>query len=270
MRVRIFLAAIAAAALLWATPLTSPSLRADDDDDDDRGGWRFGDYDDGDWDDDDGDDGNWRRGRAGFYVGPGGFSIGPGRFSIGVRPYGYGYGYGRYWSPGSGYSYGYPRGWSYRTYGGYYDGDYYMQPGRSYSYQVEAPYDGPGVAICNHADVELSFTIDDRRHVRIAPGETMRLGQKGQFVISFDRGSDFGSARYAIHEGLYEFIPTDGGWELYRQKADDAIADQPNPDAIPRTAERPRIEELPRPRDDRSFDDRPRRETELPPPPRPY
>ena len=171
-------------------------------------------------------------------------------------------------------NYGYRGG--YRSYGGYDDGDYTVQPGitvqpgMSYSYDVQAAYEGPGVTIRNKSDAELSFTIDDRRQMRIAPGETMRLTEKGQFLISFDRGSDFGSARYAIQEGLYAFTPTDGGWELYRQKADDAIADQPNPAVIPGTAQRPRVEELPRLRDDREFEDRPMRDEELPPPPRPY
>jgi hypothetical protein len=270
MRAKIFLAAMAATALLWATPLTS-HLRADDDDDDDRRGWRYGNFDDGD----DDDDGNWNRGRGGYYIGPGGFSIGPGRFSIGVRPYGYSYGYGRSWSPGWGYSYGYPRdnyGYrgGYRTYGGYDDGDYDRQPGMSYSYDVQAAYEGPGVALRNKTDAELNFTIDDRRQMRIAPGETMRLTEKGRFLISFDRGSDSGSARYMIHEGLYEFTPADDGWELYRQKADDAIADRPNPAVIPRTAERPPAQELPRPRNDREFNDGPRSEAELPPAPMPY
>jgi hypothetical protein len=55
---------------------------------------------------------------------------------------------------------------------------------------------------------------------------------------------------------------------------------EPNPDAAPRTAERPQFEELPRPRtetefedrptDDRSFDRGPMNDEELPSPKQPY
>src|SRR5688572_10204308 len=104
MRARNFLAAIAAAALLWGTPLISQSVLADkykadkykDKDKHDHGGWRGGyggDWDDDDWDDDD-YGGNWNRGSSGYYALPGGFSIGG--FSTGVRPCGYGYGFGPY------------------------------------------------------------------------------------------------------------------------------------------------------------------------------
>ena len=283
MRARNFLAAIAAAALLWAAPLISQSVLADKGKvkiNNGHGGWGggyAGKWDGGDWDDDD-YDGNWNGG----YIGPGALSIGPRGFSIGVRPFSYGYG-----PYASGYSYGYPQGsygyrGGYRSYGGYEGGDYSVQPGitiqpgMSYSDDVQAAYEGLGVTIRNHTDAELNFTIDDRRQMRIAPGETTRLTEKGQFLISFDRGSDFGSARYAIHEGVYAFTPTDGGWELYRQKGDDAVADRPNPSVIPRTVERPRVEELPRPRDSREFEDRSRQDSvpmqdkELPPLPRPY
>ena len=249
MRTKIILSAIVAAAMLVSTPLELLGQG--------RGGGRG-------WSGGNRGGGNWNRGGTGVYVGPGGISVGSGRsgFSIGTGGYGYGrsYGYGRYGSPGwgSGYGYGYPRGWGYGNYGGsYYSDGYYTQPGMSYSptFQVQQAYDGPGVAIRNKTDVELNFTVDDSRQMSIEPGETVRLAENARFTISFDRGSDFGSARYTVHEGLYEFTPTENGWELYRQKSDNSVAAEPNPDTTPRTAERPRFEELPAP--DREFDDRP-------------
>jgi hypothetical protein len=236
MRAKIIFSAIAAAALLLATPLELLAQR--------------------------------------FSIGPGGFSIGSGRsgISIGAGGYDRGYRYGRGY-PGR-YGYG---GWDYDDDDyGYYGGDrYYVQPRMQYSYPVQMPYEGPGVAIRNNTDVELNFTIDGARPMHIAPGETMRLVEKRQFTIAFDRGSDFGSTRYTIHEGLYEFTPTDNGWELFRQKADDSVATERNPDATPRTAERPRRDIPPeedRPMKDRDIDDRPTDELprevpeELPPP----
>jgi hypothetical protein len=102
------------------------------------------------------------------------------------------------------------------------------------------------VAVRNMSDVPLNFTLDDARTMKIEPGETQRLTQKGQFVVAFDRGDGRGQARYTIREGLYEFTPTDHGWELYRQKADTSLpagaGGQPN--AAPRTEVlRPQIDQ---------------------------
>lgn len=181
-------------------------------------------------------------GRVGISIGTGGYGYGNG-YGYGRNYGGFGIGYGtRYWSPGyfgsSGYVY--PGGYRYGNgyYGGYggnyYDGDYYDYDQPSYS--VVAPYQGPGVAIRNRSGEPLSFMLDDARPMKIETGETQRLMEKGQFVITFNRGGQFGDARYTIHEGLYEFTPTDHGWELYRQKTDNAqpTATGGNPDPTPR------------------------------------
>jgi hypothetical protein len=54
----------------------------------------------------------------------------------------------------------------------------------------------------------------------VQPGETLRLTEYADYRISFDRGDRFGTATYTIYEGLYEFVQTDRGWELFRQKED--------------------------------------------------
>lgn len=186
-------------------------------------------------------------GRVGISIGTGGYGYGGGygRAYGGYGGYGYGgYGGNRYLSPGyfgnSGYVYpgGYRYGNSYSSggygggYGNTYSGDYYDDA----SYQAVAPYQGPGVAIRNRSGEQLSFLLDDARLLKIETGETQRLMEKGQFVITFNRGGQFGDARYTIHEGLYEFTPTDHGWELYRQKTDNAqpAATGGNPDPTPR------------------------------------
>jgi len=213
MRSKILLG-IAAAALIMAVPLDAYAQRG------------FG--------------GGYGGARAGISVGPGGFSIGSGGYGYGT--YGYGSN-GRYGRNGYGPRYG-------NNYGGYYgdgyDDGYYVQPSQQFSYEVQSPYDGPGVAIRNKTGATISFTLDDSRRVRIEPGETQRLMDRGQFVVSFDRGNDFGQARYTIQEGLYEFTPTDHGWELYRQKADASLTAEENADALPRTAETPRRDMPPR------------------------
>jgi hypothetical protein len=212
--------------------------------------------------------GGGRGGGTGISVGSGGFSIGDGRSGISVGDGGYNYGRGGY-GYGRGYGYGNPYGYNnygYNNYGrnysgyrgyndgyygnnryygnGYSSGGYYTQPSVQYvqpSVQASAPYEGPGVAIRNDSEQKLSFVVDGRQ-MSIDPGETQRLMEKGQFTIAFDRGSEFGSARYSIHEGTYAFTPTEKGWELFRQKANADLAVEPNPDLAPRTAERPMLD----------------------------
>lgn len=220
--------------------------------------------------------GGGRGGGTGISVGSGGFSIGDGRSGISVGDGGYNYGRGGY-GYGRGYGYGYPYGYNYgRNYSGYrgynngyygnngyynngyYNGGYYTQPSVQYvqpSVQASAPYEGPGVAIRNDSDQKLSFVVDGRQ-MSIDAGETQRLMEKGQFTIAFDRGSEFGSARYSIHEGTYAFTPTEKGWELFRQKANADVAVEPNPDLAPRTAERPMLD--PDVGRDRDFENRDR------------
>jgi hypothetical protein len=210
--------------------------------------------------------GGWGGGRggSGFSIGPGGFSIGTGsgRISVGSGGYGYGRGYGDYgWGGyGRGYGYGNPYygrnyyggGWNDGYYGGGYGGNYYTQPSTQYYSQpnysqpvvVARPnYEGPGVTIRNESNETLSFVIDDSRQMQIEPGGSHTLSSKGQFVISFDRGSGQGEARYTIQEGLYEFTPTANGWELFRQKDRGGLAADRNPAPSVRTAERPRFED---------------------------
>jgi hypothetical protein len=252
MRAKMFLSVIATAAALGLATLAPSYVRADDDDYDDDEELVDLRYLNGD----DGEtyevaDSAWRGGRVGLFRGRRGFTIGSGRFSIGIGPYRYSVGPYRYdesYVPSGSYSYSAePRvTYPYET----------AYPSETYSSEIESSYDGAGVAIRNPSDAELSFTIDDRKPMRIAPGETVRLTEKGRFVISFDRGGELGSARYSIHEGSYEFLPTEVGWELYRAKADNAVADAPNPAVGLRAIEPARYEDLPPPRDNVDIEER--------------
>jgi hypothetical protein len=159
------------------------------------------------------------------------FSIGSGGFSVGNTPPGYDpYGY-RY---GSGYRYGRP----------YYGNTVvidrgYSRPPTRYVERTPTPYAGPGVTIRNPVEpgAQLSYTIDARHAYDIAPGASQLLDTKGSYLVEFDRGGDFGRARYTITEGLYEFTPTDRGWELYRQPdaaaAAQRVKSNPLPPAVP-------------------------------------
>ena len=169
------------------------------------------------------------------------FSIGGGGWSVGNAPYGYG-GYGYGYNP---YYYNPPVRQNY-----YYDDEVPQQV----AVPVK-PYTGPGVIVRNPAGskVTLAYLLDDSEDQEISAGETKKLAAKGSYTISFDRGGNYGSARYTITEGLYEFTMTARGWELYRQKdmpaekqVDPKAKVNPLPEGPKPDVPKP---ELPKPRD---------------------
>ena len=102
------------------------------------------------------------------------------------------------------------------------------------------PYKGPGVTIINPAkgDVTLSFAVDDQVVLEIAPGESRALKDKGSYIVEYDRGGDFGTARMQLAEGTYEFGVTERGWKLFAVSNSSAdrgkTAVKPNPLPITR------------------------------------
>ena len=150
------------------------------------------------------------------------FSIGTGGFAVGNAPPGY-YPYGS--------GYGSPYRYGHRPYYGS-----TVVIGRSIE-SAPAPYSGPGVTIRNPAEpgIQLSYTIDARQGYDIAARQTQQLATKGSYLIEFDRGGEFGRARYTITEGLYDFTPTDHGWELYRQP-ESAAAERVKSNPLPAAA----------------------------------
>ena len=48
------------------------------------------------------------------------------------------------------------------------------------------------------------------------PGKIQSFPNDRRWIVQFDRGGGFGSARYTLSDGLYKFKTTDHGWELVR------------------------------------------------------
>lgn len=73
------------------------------------------------------------------------------------------------------------------------------------------------VAIVNPESngVDINFLVDGEV-ATLPSGTRIDLAVSQARVIEFDRGGSFGSARYALSDGLYTFTPTDKGWELFR------------------------------------------------------
>ena len=123
-----------------------------------------------------------------------------------------GHGYGGYGYGGYGHGYGHGYGWGY---GGYYGG---VTP-----YVVERPiieeqpaFSGLPIRITNPAtnNVTLNYVLNDVTY-SIPPGSSQDFLLDRSWVVSFNRGGNFGSARYGLEAGLYTFANTDHGWELF-------------------------------------------------------
>lgn len=153
-----------------------------------------------------------------------GIGVGNGGWG-GYGGYGYSYPYGIYQSPyGMGYGFGSyypnygvgpnPRYFRSRSSSGYSRG--YSQP-RVVVQQAQPVGDGQPIKIVGPStpDTALSYRLNDYEYT-IHSGESQLLVYDRLWVVTFDRGGEFGTAKYRLKAGTYEFTPTDDhGWELY-------------------------------------------------------
>jgi len=93
--------------------------------------------------------------------------------------------------------------------GQYIPEDYYVQG-------QEPPAGGGAILIVNPTDTQttINYAINDNDY-QIAPGSQQELSADQQWVISFDRGENDGTAQYTLSPGIYTFGPSDHGWELF-------------------------------------------------------
>ncbi|HEU5115814.1 MAG TPA: hypothetical protein VFT74_03985 [Isosphaeraceae bacterium] len=93
------------------------------------------------------------------------------------------------------------------------------------------------VSVINPDDygVDLKFTADGKSY-SLPSGYTQNLDLTSTSVIAFDRGSQFGNARYTVSNGSYEFKYTEHGWDLYKKPVSNPVpntASNPVPSANP-------------------------------------
>jgi hypothetical protein len=112
---------------------------------------------------------------------------------------------------------------------GYYGGTgsygYNPAPLATYTPQPVAPsYAATGSPIvimgCDEADLGFDLVANGqswKRHV--LAGKTYKCTDDREWYIQFHRGGEYGSAHYRLKPGVYEFQPSDHGWELV-QKTD--------------------------------------------------
>jgi len=63
-------------------------------------------------------------------------------------------------------------------------------------------------------------------------GSFQELPAGARWLVEFDRGGEFGAARYTLTDGSYRFTPTDKGWELYQHVYKATISNEGNPTAF--------------------------------------
>lgn len=66
---------------------------------------------------------------------------------------------------------------------------------------------------------EVSFIVDGKREITLAPGETKALNDAENYVVEFDRGESYGTTRVTLDDGSYEFSVTASGWDLQRRSS---------------------------------------------------
>lgn len=100
---------------------------------------------------------------------------------------------------------------------GYYDyGPAYASPSYGLPPANVLPAAPMRVAIENPLGngVRIQFVIDGQAG-SLEPGQRIEIGQLNPQVVEFDRGGQFGVARYGLAEGIYTFAATPQGIELY-------------------------------------------------------
>jgi hypothetical protein len=61
----------------------------------------------------------------------------------------------------------------------------------------------------------LTFKLNEQQ-VRLEPGQQTTVTFDRSFNIEFDRGGQYGTQRYSMQDGNFEFIVGDRGWDLRR------------------------------------------------------
>lgn len=132
-----------------------------------------------------------------------------------LGPGGHGSGHGSGHHPG--HHPGHQPGWipGYPTPGSSSSGSSYV-PSNPLPEAPTAP--GTAVVVANPMknDASISFVADGRRFT-LAPGYQQVVRRGGTVEVRFDRGGSFGTARYTLRNGSFQFLVGDEGWNLFRK-----------------------------------------------------
>lgn len=92
---------------------------------------------------------------------------------------------------------------------------------------------GKPIEITCPANLEgsVNYALNGYKYT-IRSGESQVIQSDRAWTVAFDRGSDFGMAKYSLSPGTYEFSVTEKGWELLKQRpSQPEVAAAPAPPA---------------------------------------
>jgi hypothetical protein len=72
-----------------------------------------------------------------------------------------------------------------------------------------------GTVLKNAGESDVHYILNETQNFTMKPKFSQALPKGVTWVATFDRGGDYGQARYQLEEGTYKFTPTKIGWELY-------------------------------------------------------
>jgi hypothetical protein len=72
------------------------------------------------------------------------------------------------------------------------------------------------IILANPASEAVNYNLNDQPQV-MQPNHEQKLPGTSSWIITFDRGGNFGTARYQLSEGYFYFKATEKGWELVRK-----------------------------------------------------
>lgn len=105
-----------------------------------------------------------------------------------------------------------------------------VAPGNVLPRPAAAAFTGGPIQIVSPAGVggTVNYALNNYKY-SIQPGQTQTIQADRDWIITFGRGENFGSAKYALTPGVYHFAVTAKGWELQKQPAATAQAQQDAP-----------------------------------------
>jgi hypothetical protein len=91
--------------------------------------------------------------------------------------------------------------------------------------RAEPPLADSLITVQNASGKSVAVTfLMDTQDVALRDGEVRSFTGRSSRVVEFDRGGDFGAARYDLTAGDYEFVITANGWDLQRRAAASSAA----------------------------------------------
>jgi hypothetical protein len=71
------------------------------------------------------------------------------------------------------------------------------------------------IVLANPQDDPVSYTLNGARY-DMSPRYSQKLTSKPSWLLEFDRGGSFGTARYTLTQGTYKFVATERGWDVVK------------------------------------------------------